>query len=51
MNNTKSLNLKGTANFLMLQLNTPEWLRQGQSGQLSIQTADQLTMSLNTHYN
>ena len=31
----------------MLQSNTPEWSRQGQSGQLSTQTADQLT----THNN
>ena len=29
----------------MLKSNTPEWSRQGQSGQLSTQTADQLTMA------
>ena len=33
----------------MLRLNTPEWSRQGQSGQLSTQTADQLTMTASTH--
>ena len=33
----------------MLQLNTPEWSGQGQSGQLSTQTADQLTMATSTH--
>ena len=33
----------------MLQSNTPEWSRQGQSGQLSTQTADQLTMAASTH--
>ena len=41
--------MKGTANFLMLQSNTPEWSRQGQLGQLSTQTADQLTMATSTH--
>ena len=33
----------------MLQSNTPEWSRQGQSVQLSTQTADQLTMAAATH--
>ena len=33
----------------MLQSNTPEWSRQGQSRQLSTQTADQLTMIASTH--
>ena len=37
--------MKGTANFLMLQSNTPEWSCQGQ---LSTQTADQLTMAAST---
>ena len=41
--------MKGTANFLMLQSNTPEWSRQGQSGQISTQTADQLAMAALTH--
>ena len=41
--------MKGTANFLMLQSNTPEWSRQGQLGQLSTQTAYQLTMTASTH--
>ena len=40
--------MNGPANFLMLQSNTPEWSRQGQSGQLST-TADQLTMAVATH--
>ena len=33
----------------MLQSNTPEWSYQGQLGQLSTQTADQLTMAASTH--
>ena len=32
----------------MLKSNTPEWSRQCQSGQLSTQTADQLTMAAST---
>ena len=39
--------MKGTAIFLMLQSNTPEW--SCKSGQLSTQTADQLTMAASTH--
>ena len=34
---------------MMLQSNTPEWSCQGQSGQLSTQTADQLTMAASTN--
>ena len=41
--------MKGTAYFLMLQSNTPEWSCQGQSGQLFTQTADQLTMAASTY--
>ena len=33
----------------MLQSNTPEWSYQGQLGQLSTQTDDQLTMAASTH--
>ena len=33
----------------MLQSNTPEWSRQGQTGELSTQTADQLTITASTH--
>ena len=33
----------------MFQSNTPEWSYQGQLGQLSTHTADQLTMAASTH--
>ena len=49
MNNIKSLKFERDRQFSDAPSNTPEWSRQGQSGQLSTQTADQLTMTASTH--